>query len=233
MAQATKNKKAVLLLSGGLDSIVAGISALNSFKIPIAITIDYGQPASKQEIKAAKTFCKKRDIKHLIIKTPWYKNLAGKLSNIPKVKQNMLDGPQAKKIAKKVWFPQRNLLFLAIAASIAEGNNIGTIIAGFNSEEGKTFPDNSQKFINSMQKTLNNSSFTKIKLKIPTANWDKTKILKHGLKLGLEPKEIWSCYSNNKIMCGSCESCMRLMRAAKEVGALSLFKGTMKWKSNS
>ena len=224
--QAIMNKKTILLLSGGLDSTVAGLIALKSKHQISAITIDYGQPARSKEIKAAKIFCKNRKIKHSIIKLPWYRNLSKPFDpkTLPTPTYDNLD-KFAKKTAKTVWLPQRNLIFLSIASGIAEANSANTIIAGLNSEEGKTFPDNSISFIKSFQKTLHESSFVKIKFYVPTAKWTKTRILKEGLNLGLKANEIWSCYRNNNIMCGKCESCMRLKRAAKHLNCLDFLKG--------
>jgi 7-cyano-7-deazaguanine synthase len=92
------------------------------------------------------------------------------------------------------------------------------IVTGFNSEEAAAFPDNSAEFVCAANTALNYSTLNKVKLVSYTQAFDKTKIIKLGLELNLPFQYIWSCYKGENKMCGRCESCLRLGRAAKAAG---------------
>ena len=110
--------KSIILLSGGLDSLVSLGLGIKKYNIKLAITFDYGQKSSSQEIQAAKNICKYYKIKHKVIKLNWLKKITHTSlvsdENVPTGK--LLDNPEAS--AKLVWVPNRNGLFLNIAVQI-------------------------------------------------------------------------------------------------------------------
>lgn len=218
---------AVTLLSGGLDSAVATALAKKRLGIKLALTFDYGQRAAKNEIKAAKAFCKKYGIKHKVIRIDWLKPISGsaltdKKKKIPKFQDEQLinSRERCKKSAKSVWVPNRNALFANIAAAFAEAMNCKYIIAGFNAEEAKTFPDNSRDFILKSNSLFLKSTLSRPKIMSPTQRMKKTEIAKWAVKLKIDPRFFWSCYNGGVKMCGTCESCARTINAFKKVGVL-------------
>ena len=125
-----------------------------------------------------------------------------------------MDNPEiTKNSAKNVWIPNRNALFINLAACIAEAKNYSHIILGANKEEAKTFKDNSKDFLNAINLSLKNSTQNEVQVIAPLIDMDKDTIVKKGIELNVPFKKIYSCYDNQMKHCGVCESCLRLKRA--------------------
>lgn len=209
----------VSLLSGGLDSTVATFMAAQLGGVGICLVFDYGQRAVKREIDATKKIAKQLGSELRVIRLPFLEEVTSTAlvmndKVIPQVKMSKLDDrTEAEKSAMQVWVPNRNGLFLNIAAAIAEGEGFSEIIVGFNAEEAATFPDNSANFVDRMDRCFELSTLTRIQVKAPTIGMTKTEIVKAGLKVRAPFDLVWSCYRDRKKMCGRCESCVRSIRA--------------------
>lgn len=220
MNQMKNNKTdAIILLSGGLDCTVALSDCINKFNVVLALTFDYGQKSFEKEVKSAKNICAFYDISHKTIKLDWLKDIT-KTSlvsdkEIPK-NINLEAINEMQESCKNVWIPNRNSVFINIAAAHLDALNGGVIIIGANKEEAQTFSDNSQKFIDNINKTLEFSCQQKIYAIAPLINANKVEILNLALKNNAPLDLIHSCYENGINHCGLCESCLRLKRALKE-----------------
>lgn len=209
----------VVLLSGGLDSTVNFYAALRETSVKLAITFDYGQKAAAKEIQSATMLAKENGVAHQVIDLPWFKGLGTSALNtntaaIPKIKANALeDAVYTARAAKAVWVPNRNGLFLNIAACFAESLKAEVIVPGFNREEAVTFPDNSLDFIRSTRKTFAYSTSTLVDVQCYTIAMSKVEIVELGLKLQVPFQKIWPCYLDGEKWCGVCESCQRAKRA--------------------
>ena len=118
-----------------------------------------------------------------------------------------------KKQAELLWVPNRNGLFVNIAAVLTESLNAGFIVMGLNREEGESFPDNSSDFVKAVNKTLSYSTLKKIKLISYTMKMNKKEIVEIARKYKIPLEHIWSCYLGQKKPCHKCLSCLRLKRA--------------------
>jgi 7-cyano-7-deazaguanine synthase len=210
----------IVLLSGGLDSTVALALYLESNTLDLALTFDYGQRSKKQEMKAARLIAEYYNIKHEIITLPFLEEqtitaLVNINKDLPNISESNLDNVEQGLInAARVWVPNRNGLFINIAAVYAENfEQPSNIITGFNSEEASTFPDNSVEFIFTINQSLKYSTMQQTTVVSPTSKMTKTDIVREGLRLNIPWHYIWSCYSNRSQLCGVCESCRRLKRA--------------------
>lgn len=217
-------KKAVVLLSSGLDSTVNLLFAKKDYEISMALTFDYGQKAAPQEIRSAKAICAQYKIPIEVIRLDWLSHISksslnSKDKSIPVGVDIQMDDLEAsQKSAKSVWVPNRNGVFLSIAASYAEATGAEIIIPGFNKEEAATFPDNSKAYIESMEDSLSYSTqHPQVKIKCYTIDMDKKEIVKHGRKLQAPFELMWPCYFDGEELCGSCESCQRFLRARDAV----------------
>lgn len=215
--------KAVTLLSGGLDSTVATLLARRDFDVDLALTFDYGQRAAVREIEAARALCDHLGIEHGVIELPWLAEitctaLVDKGKELPQVSPEALDRDAGERAAA-VWVPNRNGVFIAIAAAIAESKNFGTIIAGFNAEEAVTFPDNSAAFVESTNAALGLSTSNEIRVTSPVLSMSKSEIAEQFVALNIDPSMFWCCYDGGEKLCGRCESCARSMRAFQKIGA--------------
>lgn len=203
--------KGIILLSGGLDSLVSLGLGMEKYGISLALTFDYGQKALEQEIMTSKNICDYYKIEHKIIKLDWLKNVTHTALVEDKELPEGIDNPEDS--AKSVWVPNRNGLFLNIAGSFADGNDYDYIIIGANKEEGQTFPDNTQEFIDRVNAEFEFSTQKHPKVVAPLINCDKNDIVKQAIEHKIPLEFVRSCYSNGKKHCGKCESCTRLKNA--------------------
>ena len=216
-------KRAVVLLSGGLDSAANLALCRENDEAVLAITVRYGQKASDQEVRAARLLCHYYDIRHEVIELEWLGALGGSSltdsgETIPSIKTSELDNLKVTTAtAKSVWVPNRNGVLIQAAAAFAERFRADYVVVGFNREEAATFPDNSSDFIERSNQALELSTASGVKVHSYTVDLDKTEIVQQMKKLEKKfPFEmIWSCYQGGASPCGDCESCRRFARATK------------------
>lgn len=214
-------KDSVVLLSAGLDSTVNFYAALKESNVVLALTFNYGQKAAEKEIQRAKVIAEGNKIPHQVVELPWLKSL-GKSSltqdrsAIPIGKSVAIDNNQVSAAtAKAVWVPNRNGIFLNIAAAYAESMAAELIVPGFNREEAVTFPDNSLDFVRSARKSFSYSTANMVDVQCYTITMSKVDIVDLGKKLNVPFDKIWPCYQAKENWCGECESCQRTKRAFK------------------
>jgi len=218
----SRNSTAVALLSAGLDSSVAlALAKQQGYRISLALTFDYGQKAASKEIARASQLARLWDVPHKVVALPFFsqKSQSSLLKSssqetVPTLRMEDLDNCAAtQKSAKAVWVPNRNGVFIEIAACFAEQLEAEFIIVGFNREEAITFPDNSVDYRKALSRALFFSTSNHVQVIAPTEHFDKIEIVKTALSLNLPLNLIWSCYHEGNQMCGTCESCVRLKRA--------------------
>ncbi len=207
--------KSLILLSGGLDSLVSLGLKKDELNVELALTFDYGQKSAKEEIEASKKICDYYGIKHKVIKLDWLKDIT-KTSLVSE--DSVPTGEKlkdSKESAKSVWVPNRNGLFLNIAGCFADSYNYDYILIGANKEEAQTFSDNRQEFIDSVNEEFKFSTQKSLPPKVvaPLINNDKNDIVMLALKSHGPLELTRSCYQGGKKHCGICESCVRLKNA--------------------
>lgn len=213
--------KAIVLLSSGLDSTVNLYKAMNHIEVVRVLTFDYGQRACEREISQSQKICRELRLSHQVIELPWFKDitqtsLVNRSAKVPLGEQVKIDDlSQSNMTAKSVWVPNRNGVFLNIAASVAEGLGAKFIVPGFNKEEAATFPDNSADYMVALDRAFGFSTANQIKVLCYTSEKNKTEIVKMGRELKVPFELIWPCYFNGENICEQCESCQRFLRALK------------------
>lgn len=210
-------KKAISVLSGGLDCTVATSVFDNDYEIH-AVTFNYGQKSFKRELQASKEICEKMNWTHEVIDLPWLSKISTSSLNtseeIPEVSKKDLDDPEkSSQTASSVWVPARNTVFTSIALSYAESIGAEIIIVGWDAEEAATFPDNSKEYLENFNKLIDVGSPDNIKIEAPAIELNKEEIVKLGNEVGAPMELSYSCYKGNDKHCGVCESCMRRKRA--------------------
>ncbi len=210
--------KSIILLSGGLDSVVSLALCKEKYNIELALTFNYGQKSFESEYIASKKISEYFSLTHKVIQLDWLKEISNSSltakGNIPSLTIEELNNKLlTKETAKSVWVPNRNALFINIAASFADALNYSHIILGANKEEGQTFKDNSKNFILAVNESLKNSTNNNVQVISPLIDSTKEDIVKYGIDFNIPFNMIYSCYKNNKRHCGECESCIRLKRA--------------------
>ncbi|MGI5819243.1 MAG: 7-cyano-7-deazaguanine synthase QueC [Armatimonadota bacterium] len=201
----------VLLLSGGLDSLVAAWAARETHPPRLALTFDYTQRSAAREVEAALCVAAELGADHRLVKLPWMARLIpGALGN-PSGDLSAADDAA-------VWVPARNAVFISIAAAHAEALDCDTIICGFNAEEAATFPDNSPEFVRRCDAMLELATQNHPRVISPTLELTKREIVALGIELGAPLHLTWSCYTAGPEHCWECPSCRRLRAALEETG---------------
>ena len=203
-------KKAVVVFSGGIDSISMCTYLKEKYEL-YGISFLYGQKAN-QEIKKAKAFAKILKLKeHKIVNISFMKELYGNT--------NVLTSTQ-KKIPSKfnysIVVPIRNGIFLSVATAWAFSINASLVAYGAHTGD-KNYPDCRPAFSKKLESSFNQGEIDGIKSKIRKkieiwspykAKLSKKRLLKKGYSvLGDSIFNSWSCYKNGKVQCGKCESC--------------------------
>lgn len=212
---ASGSRRAVVLLSGGLDSTVALALAESEGSTPAAaLFFDYGQHAARREADAARRIADFYRLPLERIELPWLARvsksaLVSGAGGPPRWSADRLDdaAPRA------VWVENRNGIFINIAAFYAAEYGCGEIIVGFNREEAEAFPDNGEEFVARINRSLERSLERRVRVVSPTLRMTKREIVERSLALDIPWELLWSCYRGEERPCGSCESCLRLKRA--------------------
>lgn len=218
-------KKAVLMLSGGLDSSVAAMMAADEYELVVALTFDYGQRARRRELAASYSIAGGLGVHHRTVFLPFFQALGGgallePAEEIPTLKaEDLDDAATTEASAKAVWIPNRNGIFISIGAAWAERLEADVLVVGFNSEEARTFPDNSMEFVERQNEALAYSTANGVRVIAPTGGMTKFEIVAHARDRDWPLELTWSCYDGEDEPCGRCESCMRFDAAVKAAGA--------------
>jgi 7-cyano-7-deazaguanine synthase len=219
------SKKAVVLLSGGVDSSTAMAGAHREGYEIHALSFRYGQ-RHVREIEAAKrvaAFFKVKD--HLIIDFDLRAIGGSALTDqidVPK-------GRDPQEISRGIpvtYVPARNTIFLSFALSLAEKIESEDIFFGANQLDFSGYPDCRAEYIQAFENMANLATKSgvegrmKVKVHTPLIRLTKAEIVKKGMKLGLDFSLTWSCYdpTPDDLACGQCDSCLLRLRGFREAG---------------
>ncbi|MCD4779683.1 MAG: 7-cyano-7-deazaguanine synthase QueC [Candidatus Omnitrophica bacterium] len=212
-------KKAVVLLSGGLDSTTLLYYALDRGFKAYCLIFDYGQRHKKEILKAKKIAQQTACAYHVAkISLPWQgSSLLDKSMRLPY--HTSIDP----KDIPSTYVPARNIIFLSFAASYAEVIGARGIFIGVNALDYSGYPDCRPEFITAYQQVLKKGLKTGVKgqwIKIYTPLIRKTKaqIIRMGLKRHVPYAMTWSCYQGERRPCGTCDSCLLRARGFEAVG---------------
>ena len=221
--------KAVVLLSGGLDSATTAAIAIAEGYEAIALSFNYGQRHEK-ELEAAKEIVEALKIKEHFITdidlSQWGgSSLTDKSMSIPD------EGVQAD-IVPSTYVPGRNTVFIAIALSLAEAKNAQAIYLGINAVDYSGYPDCRPEYLAAYQQLANLSSKVGVEgnapqLIAPLVKDSKADIVRRALELNVPIADTWSCYQGGKTPCGVCDSCRIRDRALIEAGREDLTSKAM------
>ncbi len=217
------NLRAVILLSGGLDSAtVLAIAKKDGFQV-FALSFDYEQRHSL-ELEKAKVFAKNYNVeRHRIVKLDLFGGSALN-DNIP-VPKNRNENEISSGIPI-TYVPARNTIFLANALAFAEVNKCDNIFVGVNAVDYSGYPDCRPEYISAFEKLANlatkagTEDETEIKIHAPLIRFSKAEIIQKGLELGVDYRLTHSCYDPNSegLSCGVCDSCVLRLKGFQEAG---------------
>ena len=201
------NKKAVCILSGGMDSTLSSYIAKNEGYEIIAVHFNYGQRTEHKELEAFRNICIELNVKEKYeINIPFFTQIGASAltDNSIEVPINGIeDGVPV------TYVPFRNGIFLSIATAIAEKHGATALYIGVVQEDSSGYPDCTDTFIDKMQNAMNQGTRKETQLEIitPLVHMTKEQIVTKALELNVPLEYTWSCYKNEDKACGVCDSC--------------------------
>ena len=208
-----KGKRAVVLLSGGLDSVVSLACALNVMDVRLAVFFNYGQRALQRERNAVMGVVNYYSVPFKEIPLEWMKTLCPEGMREDEPQTGEKAPASVLSDSTHVWIPNRNGIFLNAASAFAENYRCDYVVTGFNREEAAEFPDNREEYVARLNRALMLSTRSHVKIMSFTQDLSKREIIELGNRLRAPLAEIWSCYQSGQLMCGVCASCRRLKSA--------------------
>lgn len=201
-------KKAVVLLSGGLDSTTILYYAKAKGFQAHCLIFDYGQ-RHRKEIRSAKTIARRAGCDHKLVKFQFGWQGSSLLDRTMKL-------PSRKRIDAKgipsTYVPARNIIFLSFAVSFAEAIGAQAVFIGANAIDYSGYPDCRPKFFKAYEKVIRTGMKSgvegrSIKIVAPLLRMTKAQIVRLGNRLNVPYDKTWSCYQGWRRPCGVCESC--------------------------
>ncbi len=219
------NAKAVVLLSGGMDSCVCTAIALQSHGAGNVALLHagYGQRTQRREQKSFEAIADFYAVtQRLIVQLDHFRAIGGSAltdANIP-VPENQLSHPSTEEIPV-TYVPFRNAHFLSVAVSWAEVLGAHSIYIGAVAEDSSGYPDCRPEYYRVFQELIRMGTRpeTHIEIVTPVISLRKSAIIRKGLELGAPLHLTWSCYQNDDSACGVCDSCALRLRAFAEAGS--------------
>lgn len=217
--------KAVVLLSGGLDSsTTVGIAVKEGYEI-FGLTFRYGQK-HYFEIEAAKKVARFFQIKeHIILSIDLHKLGGSALTGTDRVPKND-NVNQIQVHIPSTYVPARNTIFLSFALAAAEVKNADTIFIGVNAIDYSGYPDCRPEFIEAFEKMAQLATRAgvekkqSIRIETPLLNMKKSEIIRTGINLGVDYSITHSCYDPDETgtACGHCDACLLRLKGFQEAG---------------
>jgi len=211
-------KKAVCILSGGMDSTLASYLAKNDGYEIIAVHFNYGQRTEYKELEAFRNITKALDVKEKYeIDIPFFTQIGASA-----LTDKTLDIPTGgiEEGVPITYVPFRNGIFLSIATAIAEKHAAEALFIGVVQEDSSGYPDCTDTFIEKMRNAMNQGTKEETKLNIitPLVHMSKAQIVTKALELDVPLELTWSCYANEDLACGVCDSCRLRLNGFKIAG---------------
>ena len=217
-------KKAIVLLSGGLDSTTCAYVAKAQGYEVLALSFDYGQKLSRELESARAVAAAVGAAEHLVMKFDLTRWGGSALTD------DTLAVPTGRAVAEMeesvpvTYVPGRNTLFLSFGLSYAEAKGAEAIFIGVNAYDYSGYPDCRPDFIAAFQEvarlgTREGREGRPIRIEAPLLHLDKAGIVKLGQSVGADYGPTWSCYMGGERPCGECDACLLRAKGFAEAGA--------------
>jgi len=220
-------RKAVVLLSGGMDSCVSTAIARERHGAGnIAVLhAGYGQRTQRRERRAFEEVADFYGVRErMVVQLDHFRAIGGSALTDERiaVPENELGAPGPHGSAIPVTYvPFRNAHFLSVAVSWAEAIGAGAVYIGAVAEDSSGYPDCRPEYYQAFQELIRVGTRpeTQIEILTPVIALKKSEIIRRGLELGAPLYLTWSCYQEEDLACGACDSCLLRLAAFAEAGA--------------
>lgn len=210
------NQKAIVLCSGGMDSLITTAIAKRDNDQIYLLHANYGQRTQDKELKSFQDICAYfKPENHMIIDIDYLTKIGGSSLTDSHIE---IPKNQHGSSVPNTYVPFRNANLLSIATSWAEVIGAQKIYIGAVEVDGSGYPDCRKVFYEAMEQAINygTKDETIISIETPIIHLKKSEIIKIGKELGIPFELSWSCYEHNDIACGECDSCILRINAFQE-----------------
>ena len=210
----SKSKKALVMLSGGIDSSTCLYWAKRKFSDVLAITFNY-YGRLENEKKATVQLARRAAVKNLLqVNLPFIKEYSDFYNAKPLTSSSDLRLPS--------YIPARNMIFYSICAHYAEFLDIKWIIGGHNSQDAKFFKDATKGYLKRINCLLKHGrpmiGRNTPTILLPLVDMDRQKVISLALKIDVPLELTWSCHNEGETHCGQCYSCSERFGAFRSLG---------------
>jgi len=207
----SSKRPAVVLLSGGLDSVTALYEVHRSSEVTAVLSFHYGARHHERELPFAAHHAARLGISHHIIPLDFIgksfrSDLLHSGGEIPK-------GHYQEETMKRTVVPFRNGIMLAVAAGYAESHGAGALVIGAHAGDHAIYPDCREEFMGAMNDAIRLGTYAKVAIVRPFIAMTKAQIVARGAELGVDYRQTWSCYVGGEAHCGECGTCVERREA--------------------
>jgi 7-cyano-7-deazaguanine synthase len=196
--------RALVLLSGGIDSAAALAWSKRNYSDVVAITFQYYLRPFRERLSVFRLL--------EVFRAPLIEVPAEFLREAADLPQPLKDVPEG-------YVPNRNMIFYSIACYYAEAKECDTIVGGHIGIDSEAFPDSSRDFFKQFSDLANHALLTrKIKIELPFAKSTKAEVIKNAIEWNVPVEFTWSCYWDGPQPCGNCVSCIERAEAFVSIG---------------
>jgi 7-cyano-7-deazaguanine synthase len=212
-------QRAVVLLSGGMDSCVCAALAVRDHDTA-AVHISYGQRTEERERRAFFAICDRLGIRdRLLVRNEALSAIGGSA-----LTDRNIGVPESHAIGRDIpvtYVPFRNAHFLSVAVSWAEVMDAGKVYIGAVEQDSSGYPDCRPEYYRAFNQVVKlGTKDGEIEIVTPLIQMRKAEIVRRGLELGAPFDLTWSCYSREDSACGTCDSCVLRLRAFRDAGSV-------------
>ncbi|MCU4717570.1 7-cyano-7-deazaguanine synthase QueC [Halapricum hydrolyticum] len=215
----SERERAVILVSGGMDSATAVYEAIDRGYEPYFLHTSYGQNTAAKELECARALAEDVDAADFLhVETEHLAAIGA--SSLTDDEMAVEDADLDSDGIPSSYVPFRNANLLSMAVSYAEANDCSAIFIGAHSEDFSGYPDCRPDFFEAFQQVIDigTKPETDIELVAPFVEWSKTDIAERGLELGVPYEHTWSCYQDDSPACGTCDACAFRLQAFQNLG---------------
>ncbi len=208
--------RAVVLLSGGMDSVAAFYHTRLDHEIVACLSFDYGAKHNAREIPFARQHAEAAGVPHLVVPLEFIAQHFA--SDLLQSGGAIPEGHYEEASMKKTVVPFRNGIMLAIAAGFAESREAQKLVIGAHAGDHAIYPDCRESFMQAMAQAVQLGTYAGIEILRPFIAMTKSQIVQRGAALGLDFAQTWSCYVGADIHCGQCGTCVERREAFEVAG---------------